>query len=198
MVATLGYAALVLTADEPTPVPVAAEPVASSVAPSPSPGPALAAAPDCASPNKPIVNLTGDLDSDATLGCEREYLLRFETRVNPGVTLTIAPGTVLHGDRETKGLLLVQPGGRLIAEGSPTQPIVFTSDRPASEAKPGDWGGVLLLGRAPTNIEHPRVEGIVRGGEFGGDDPDDDSGVLRYVRIDMRAWSWRPTTSSTA
>jgi serine/threonine protein kinase len=137
-----------------------------------------------ASPDKPVVILSGDIDEDATLGCDREYLLQYETRVNPGVTLTIEPGTVLRGDSETKGLLLVQPGGRLIAEGTPERPIVFTSERPAPHAQPGDWGGVLLLGRAPINVPRAQVEGIERGGEFGGTDPDDDSGVLRYVRIE--------------
>ena len=138
----------------------------------------------CDRPDKPLVDLSGDLDADATLTCDREYLLRFETRVNPGVTLTIEPGTVLRGDHETRGLLLVQPGGKLIAEGTPERPIVFTSDRPEPEAAPGDWGGLLLLGHAPVNLAHAHVEGIERGGEFGGHDPDDDSGVLRYVRIE--------------
>lgn len=150
------------------------------------------AANGCDRPNKPIHDLSGDIDEDATLTCDREYLLRFETRVNPGVTLTIEPGTLLRGDHETKGLLLVQPGGRLIAEGTPTRPIVFTSDRPPERAESGDWGGVLLLGRAPINTTRARVEGIERGGEFGGELPDDDSGVLRYVRIEYAGMELAP------
>ncbi|MFV8753328.1 serine/threonine protein kinase [Nannocystaceae bacterium ST9] len=155
-------------------------------------GPQVPLVTGCDRPDKPVVDLTGDIDRDATLGCDREYLLRYETRVGPGVTLTIEPGTLLRGDRETKGLLLVQPGGRLIAEGTPERPIVFTSDRPLGEAAAGDWGGVLLLGRAPINLPHARVEGIERGGEFGGSDPDDDSGVLRHVRIEYAGMELAP------
>jgi serine/threonine-protein kinase len=154
--------------------------------------PSVPLAAGCESPDKPIHDLSGDIDEDATLTCDREYLLRYETRVNPGVTLTIQPGTLLRGDHETKGLLLVQPGGRLIAEGTPTHPIVLTSDRPRAQAKPGDWGGLLLLGRAPVNVAGARVEGISRGGEFGGDRDDDDSGVLRYVRIEYAGMDLAP------
>lgn len=169
--------------DEPAPLESA-----SSLAPAPIVPPASG----CDRIDKPIHDLSGDIDEDATLTCDREYLLRYETRVNPGVTLTIEPGTVLRGDHETKGLLLVQPGGRLIAEGTPTRPIVLTSDRPREQAAAGDWGGLLLLGRAPVNTARARVEGIARGGEFGGDRVDDDSGVLRYVRIEYAGMELAP------
>lgn len=112
-------------------------------------------------------------------------------RVRPGATLTIEPGTTLLGDAATRGTLVVQPGGRLLAEGRPDAPIVFTSSEPLAQRRPGDWGGVLVLGRAPINLRDHRgepragqVEGISEGGEYGGDDPDDDSGVIRYVRIE--------------
>ena len=146
---------------------------------------------DCDAPNKPKVRLSGEIDKDATLTCERDYVLTFITNVAPGVTLTIEPGTTLFGDRETKGTLVVLPGARLIAEGTRERPIVFTSEQPEGERRPGDWGGVILLGRAPINLRNAAgepirgaVEGLTSGGRYGGDDPDDDSGVLRYVRIE--------------
>jgi hypothetical protein len=78
----------------------------------------------------------------------------------------------------------VQPGARLIADGKRDAPIVFTSARPRAERAPGDWGGLILLGRAPTNAQTPVIEGIVQGGDYGGTDEEDSSGVLRFVRIE--------------
>lgn len=145
----------------------------------------------CADEDAPLVELSGDIEGQAELGCDKRYLLRFNTFVRPGSTLTIEPGTVIVGDQETKATLIVQPGGRLVAEGTPERPIVFTSERPKDERAPGDWGGVILLGRAPINLADREgrsilgsVEGLTRGGAYGGDDPDDDSGVLAYVRIE--------------
>lgn len=147
--------------------------------------------PGCTSTNKPVVDLSGEIESDATLSCSKDYRLKFNVFVVPGTTLTIEPGTTIFGDGATQAALVVQPGGRIVAEGTSEHPIVFTSSRPPDQRKPGDWGGVVLLGRAPVNLvdEHGRrkrgqVEGITFGGEFGGNDPDDDSGVLRYVRIE--------------
>jgi serine/threonine protein kinase len=145
----------------------------------------------CGSGPKPRVRLSGEIDVDATLTCDREYLLAFTTRIAAGVTLTIEAGTTLYGDRETKGVLVVQPGARLIAEGTRERPIVFTSEAAPGEQRPGDWGGVIVLGRAPINLRNAdgepmrgQVEGLSTAAPYGGDDPDDDSGVLRYVRIE--------------
>jgi serine/threonine protein kinase len=140
---------------------------------------------------RPRVSLSGEIDEDATLHCDRNYVLTFNTHVASGVTLTIEPGTVLLGDRETKGALIIEPGARLIAEGTRERPIVFTSSRPPSERAPGDWGGLVLLGRAPINLRDAKgepmlgeVEGLTEVERYGGDDPEDNSGVLRYLRIE--------------
>jgi serine/threonine protein kinase len=145
----------------------------------------------CLAADKPIVELSGDIDGDATLTCDKTYLLKFTTFVRGGATLTIQPGTTVLGDGDTKGTLVVQPGGKLIADGTRDRPIVFTSPKPEAQRAPGDWGGVILLGNAPTNLHDAsgkpikgRVEGITTGGEYGGDDANDDSGVLRWVRIE--------------
>ncbi|KIG14027.1 serine/threonine protein kinase [Enhygromyxa salina] len=147
--------------------------------------------PNCDAADKPRVPLSGEIDEDATLRCDRDYVLRFNTRVVAGATLTIEAGTTIFGERETTGALIIEPGARLIASGTPERPIVFTSSRPEAERQPGDWGGVLLLGRAPINLRDANgrpilgeVEGVTGVAPYGGDDPNDDSGVLRYVRIE--------------
>ncbi len=145
----------------------------------------------CAAPDKPLVELTGDIEEDARLECDKDYLLKFQAVVKPGVTLTVERGTRILGDAATKGTLVVQPGGRLIARGSREAPVVFTSSKPAAERAAGDWGGVILLGNAPINLRDERgrpargqVEGLTRGGAYGGDSPEDNSGALEYVRIE--------------
>ncbi len=158
-------------------------------------------APRCASDlaERPVVELTGEITEDSLLTCDKIYRLTFTTFVNAGATLTVERGTTLVGDHDTHGTLVVRPGGRLVADGSPDAPIVFTSERPVAERRAGDWGGVLLLGNAPTNLRDAEgkpsrghAEGIVRSNEYGGDDPDDDSGVLRYVRIEYSGISIAP------
>lgn len=145
----------------------------------------------CARADKPVVELSGEIERAARLTCDKVYRLRYVTSVRPGATLTIEPGTTIVGDRDTRGTLVVQPGAKLHAEGTPERPIVFTSEAPPGQRRPGDWGGLVILGKAPTNLRdaegRPRrgqVEGLVAGGEYGGDDPEDSSGVLRYVRVE--------------
>jgi hypothetical protein len=106
--------------------------------------------------------------------------------VKPPATLTVEPGTLVVGDLATKGTLVVFQGARLVADGTRDAPIVFTTSTPAGMREKGGWGGVVLMGNAPINT--PGGTGIAEGGEadwtYGGTDPDDDSGILRYVRIE--------------
>jgi len=171
--------------------PVAALGSATPNTPAPTTAPTATPSGACGAKNKPLVEINGDIDGDFTLSCANDYLLKFLVFVKPGATLTIEPGTVIHGDPATKATLVVQPGGKLVARGKKNEPIVFTSAKAPSERRPGDWGGVILLGRAPLNLrdekgqpQKGRIEGITQGGLYGGDDPDDDSGVLEYVRIE--------------
>ncbi len=163
----------------------------SSPSKAPATPPAVAGSHDCNASDKPEVVLSGEIEDDATLRCDREYRLEYTTLVRPGATLTIEPGTVIRGDRATLGALVVQPGARIIADGRPDAPIRFTSARPAAERQAGDWGGLIILGEAPINKRDRegrpllgQVEGLTRGGQYGGDDADDDSGILRYVSIE--------------
>lgn len=113
------------------------------------------------------------------------YLLNSAVYVNSGVTLTIEAGTIIKGDLTNQGALIIRQGGKLNAIGTPTQPIVFTSNQPAGSRGPGDWGGVIICGKAPVNLPgSPTIEGGVIA-TFGGTDPMDNSGTLQYVRIEF-------------
>jgi hypothetical protein len=139
---------------------------------------------DCHRTDKPLVRVEGDVTASDVLTCDKDYLLLGTVFVKAGVILTIEKGTTVRGDGPSKGTLVVQPGARLVAEGTAEQPIVFTSASEPAARAPGDWGGVILLGRAPVNLPNPSIEGITTGGEYGGPDENDSSGSLRYVRIE--------------
>ena len=117
------------------------------------------------------------------------YLLKGWVYIADGATLTIEPGTIIKGDKLTKAALIVEPGGKLYAQGTASQPIVFTSAQPAGSRKPGDWGGIILCGKAPNNNGslNQQIEGGPRT-KHGGTDANDNSGALQYVRIEFAGY----------
>lgn len=117
------------------------------------------------------------------------YTLKGWVYIANGATLTIEPGTVIKGDKQTKASLIAEPGGKLVARGTQNAPIVFTSEQPAGSRRPGDWGGIILCGKAPNNngVMAQQIEGGPRT-KHGGTDADDDSGVLEYVRIEFAGY----------
>lgn len=112
------------------------------------------------------------------------YVMKGWIYVQDGATLTIEPGTVIKGDKETKASLIIERGAKLIAKGTASQPIVFTSNQAAGSRKPGDWGGIIILGKAKNNKTEMQIEGGV-GSSHGGSNDDDNSGVLSYVRCEF-------------
>ena len=112
--------------------------------------------------------------------------------IESGATLTIEPGTVIKasdtsfdGSKSASGTsLIVEQGGKLIAEGSASAPIVFTSAQPKGQRQPTDWGGIIICGKARNNQGEMTIEGGV-GSKHGGNDDNDNSGILRYVRIEF-------------
>jgi hypothetical protein len=123
-----------------------------------------------------------------------KYTLKGYVYLTEGNTLTIAPGSVILSDITEKGALIVERGAKLIADGRANDPIVFTSGKSIGLRTPGDWGGIILLGRAPTNRPQdpaPNVEGGV-GRKYGGTDPNDDSGIMRFVRIEFAGIAAEP------
>ena len=120
------------------------------------------------------------------------YLLRGWVYVASGSTLTIPAGTIVKGDKETKAAIIVEPGGKLIAKGTATEPIVFTSEQAPGSRRPGDWGGVIVCGKAPNNngVLAQQIEGGPRT-KHGGTDANDNSGVLQYVRIEFAGYPFK-------
>lgn len=115
------------------------------------------------------------------------YLLKGWVYVAEGAELTIEPGTVIKGDKQTMAALIVERGGKLLAQGEQNAPIVFTSEMPKGQRRPGDWGGVILCGKAPHNAGEAQIEGGPRT-KHGGNDAHDNSGVLSYVRVEFAGY----------
>ncbi|MCF6401369.1 hypothetical protein L3C95_00700 [Chitinophaga filiformis] len=150
-----------------------------------------------------VVRLKGDITANQTLSASKKYLLDGFVYVKSGVTLTIEPGTVIMGDKATKGTLIITRGAKINAEGTAAKPIVFTSAQAAGARAQGDWGGVILLGKAKTNASggEAKIEGglipTAGGNEkdyiwYGGTDDADNSGVLKYVRIEFGGIYYSP------
>lgn len=130
------------------------------------------------------VILSGEITSNRTLSASEKYLLQGNVYVTSGNTLTIPAGTKIFGDQATKGTLVIERGAKIMAEGTQSNPIVFTSAKAAGSRNYGDWGGVVLVGAAPTNRPASTLpEGGIRSA-FGGTNAADNSGILKYARIE--------------
>jgi len=136
-------------------------------------------------PGKEIV-VQGEISGTENWEAKNKYLLKGFVYVTNGAVLNIEPGTVIKGDKDTKATLVVERGGKIYASGTKAKPIVFTSAQPAGSRKYGDWGGIIICGKAPVNSASGKqtIEGGVRS-EFGGTDAADNSGALQYVRIEF-------------
>lgn len=105
--------------------------------------------------------------------------------VRPGAELTIEAGTVIKGDLDSKAALIVEPGGKIYAEGDAKNPIVFTSNQPVGQRRPGDWGGLIICGKGTNNNANgQQIEGGPKT-KHGGNIKNDNSGILRYVRVEF-------------
>lgn len=151
-------------------------------------------------------SVTGQLSSNTTWTADKIWYLEGKVVVPSGVTLTIQPGTIIkgrQGQEAAASALIVAKGGMLMAEGTAADPIIFTSELDNitfdSEGNVGTnltktdnekWGGIALLGDAPSSTENGDKVGNLEGipadegyGEYGGDNAADNSGVLKYVSI---------------
>ncbi|MCF0038745.1 T9SS C-terminal target domain-containing protein [Dyadobacter fanqingshengii] len=128
--------------------------------------------------------VTGRITANTTWNASNQYLLSGFVYVESGVTLNIEAGTIIKGDGVQKGSLIILPGAKIVAVGTPDKPIIFTSNKPAGQRKAGDWGGLILLGKAPVNKPDAVIEGENQS-KFGGTDAADNSGQLKYVRIEF-------------
>lgn len=136
-------------------------------------------------PPKAPEAITGEITANKTLTSDRQWILDGTVFVKSGAILTIEPGTIIKAKVGSKAALVIDKGAKIMAEGTAAKPIVFTSGKEAGSRAPGDWGGVILVGRATTNRTAPvNVEGGVSL-TYGTEKIDNDnSGILRFVRIE--------------
>ena len=142
--------------------------------------------------DKPVIVVTGAISGTENWTNNFYYVLRGAVFVAAGSTLNIQAGTRVIGESGSVGTLIVLRGGRLNAIGTREQPIVFTSDQPIGSRDRGDWGGLIINGRAPVNIEGGEGVGEADTGVYGGNDPNDNSGSLRYVRVEFAGVEFSP------
>jgi hypothetical protein len=130
------------------------------------------------------VDIRGTIVSDQHWTGDKTYRLRGYVYVTSGATVTIDPGTKIVSNKDSAGVLVIYKGAKIMAQGTASQPIVFTSAE--TNPQPGDFGGVVLVGLAKGNGNHAVLEGGVDAAynTFGGNNDADNSGVLKYVRIE--------------
>ena len=131
--------------------------------------------------------LAGNITENTKLLKRNVYILQGNVYVTNNAVLTIEPGTVIIGDAESKGTLVITKGAQIMAQGQETDPIVFTSNR--SMKKAGDWGGLVILGDAPINkfgnAGSYNLDLDPALTLYGGDNVAANSGVLKFVRIEF-------------
>jgi hypothetical protein len=153
-------------------------------------------------PGTGTVTLSGDIVADRTLTADNTYLIDGFVHVQNGVTLTIMPGTTIKGNYATQGSsLFILRGAKIRAVGTADAPIVFTSSQPVGQRAPGDWGGLVIVGNGQINragevqVEgtgplEPKTPGTNYGVLYsGGTSNTDDSGELRYVRVEFAGYA---------
>lgn len=127
----------------------------------------------------------GTLTEDLTLESGTAYSLQTALIVPNGITLTVEPGVVVSAATGSDVYVAILQGGIINAEGTSSNPIIFTSA--TATPSPGDWGGLIILGRAPINSVvggDATSTSEIGGLPYGGSDAEDSSGILRYVRVE--------------
>lgn len=140
----------------------------------------------CADPNDtaaPVQTISGTLDGGADWSCESIYLLDGPVFVNGG-TLSIGAGTTIKGTAGSA--LVVDTDATIDVQGTEDAPVVMTSALPEGERNRGDWGGLILIGLAPNNLEGGvgAAEGFATPPEYGGSDEAHSCGNLSYLRVE--------------
>src|SRR5688500_3779256 len=135
--------------------------------------------------DKPVIVVTGQIEGTENWTNNFYYVLRGAVFVPQGATLNIQAGTRIIGESGSVGTLIILRGGRINATGTREEQIVFTSDQPVGSRARGDWGGLIINGNAPVKLDGGQGFGEADTGVYGGDDPDDNSGTLRYVRVEF-------------
>ncbi len=167
----------------------------------------------------PTQTISADITSNTTWHTSDVIYLSGFTHVTNGAELTIEPGCHIYGapydaTSHTCGVLIITKGSKIHAIGTAANPIIFSSAQPAGSRQNGDWGGVMLCGKAPVNktsvAANPgetdqgynvmKLEGFYTDDvkrHFGGIDPNDNSGELKYVRIEFAGVSLNPSVANS-
>ncbi|WP_316804277.1 hypothetical protein [Pedobacter nototheniae] len=154
----------------------------------------------------PVVAVTGDITSSVTWTAGNVYEISGVVTVRSGATLTIQPGTFIKSSVNTAGIqngvLVIGKDGMINASGTATNPIVFTSrnlldGNDSTVGKPGDFGGLIVLGNATINVKTPGgklIEGLANESKYyyGGNNDADNRGILQYVRIEYAGFQLAP------
>ena len=157
------------------------------------PGTDTGSLPDFVTCEGTVCRITGTVAEDFTLDADTTWLLDGPVFVGDDgdacPTLTVDAGTIVYGASGKRSFLTVQRCARIEAVGTADSPVVFTSAADDGERAAGDWGGLILNGRAPVNLCQDMarcdVEGEGNTGRYGGNDPADSSGTLKYVRVEF-------------
>jgi hypothetical protein len=155
----------------------------------------------------PTVTVSANITANTTWSSSSVYLLSGPIYVTNNATLTIQPGTVIRGNAVVPGsALIITKGAKIIAAGTLAQPIVFTSSAAPGSRAIGDWGGIVVLGKASNNLPANATAGTPAGignieglpvsanSEFGGGatpDDNDYSGILRYIRLEFGGYAYQ-------
>lgn len=127
-------------------------------------------------------HFTGDVSLE-----QGTYTLKGWVYVDAGARLRIPAGTIIKGDKQTMAALIVEPGGYVEMKGTKESPIVMTSAQPAGQRRPGDWGGLIICGKARNNQGTQQIEGGPTT-IHGGDDDNDNSGIYQYIRVEFAGY----------
>jgi hypothetical protein len=151
---------------------------------------------DLSGEDLPHEEIPANIDDEFTLTTGTVWELNGNVKVHDGGVLNIEACTRIEGSPgPSPGVLFVLRGGQIQAVGTADEPILFTSASPAGARASGQWGGVVLLGRAPIGAATASkvYEGLTDTElSYGGDDEDDDSGQMSYVRIEFGGWAILP------
>lgn len=155
-------------------------------------------------PITPTSNQTvieGNITANTTLDATKKYLLKGKVFVQAPAVLTIPAGTIIFGDKATKGALIINRGAKIMAEGTASNPIVFTSNAPVGYRNRGDWAGIVICGNSDNNgSANSSIEGIsatgtengLYGAGAGAAINDQNSGTMRFVRIEFAGQELSP------
>ncbi len=139
--------------------------------------------------------VTGDITQDVTLTNEITWLVRGKVTVTDGATVTIEPNTeIIGGTGAGVDYVVVAQGGKMIADGTQANPIVMRGDTAVAR---GEWGGLAINGYAPINgcsegTDVCTAQGEGDSGTYGGNDPQDSSGVYRYMIVSNAGFEFSP------